>query len=180
MYKLGEGVIAAGAIGAALVEGHYVFGDRTPSLRRSARELCAGHLALSIGVTLAVTGIDQHDTWPEGVGLAMTMTALPAMVDGAIGVSGRGDGTAADRHAAGVTELAFAVPELAIEGLAFSAAANDPVDHVRRAGMDTSLALAIPTLALAAHGIYLLATPVDEPRVTIVPTGRGVMAVGRF
>lgn len=180
VYKLGEGVVAATAISAAIVEGHYLFGDRTPSLRRSARELCASHLALAIGTTLAVTGYDQHDTWLEGVGLAMTATAMPALVDGALGVTGNGDGTADDRHAAGVTELAFALPELALEGLAFAESAKDPVDHVRRAGEDTSLALAIPTAALAAHGIYLLATPVGETKVALVPTGRGVVAVGRF
>jgi hypothetical protein len=114
------------------------------------------------------------------------------------GLGGAGEGATdderrADRHAAGVTEVAFGIPELAIEGLAFSAAAADPVDHVRSAGTTAALVLAIPSAIMAIHGIYVLSTPdriahAPSPRVWVTPTivgtasdpTLGIGAVGRF
>ena len=205
--KFFGGVMIAGVAAITIAEGSMLSTDhdlsshgKRPSLARSARELAFNHLAMSIGATLVVTGLDQHAAFFTDVGAAMMTTALPGTLHGLWELGGPGDGVTdderrADRHAAGVSELAFALPELAIEGLAFKAAAADPVDDVRHVGTTASLVMAIPSAALAVHGIYMLATPDNfehvqhgPPGLLVVPTvvgtattpTLGIGAVGRF
>jgi len=197
--------IAIGAASLVLVEGTMLWHDhelaregRTPSLARSSRELAINHLAMSVGATLMAFGLEEHvDMFALGGG-ALIATSIPGAVHGLWGLGTEGDGATdderrADRHDEGVTEVAFGVPELAIETLAFTMAARDPVDSVRSTGMATAALLAVPSAALAIHGIYVLSTPEliahAQPRgVMIVPTvvggasdpTLGVGALGRF
>jgi len=146
------GSIVVGAVGFAVAETVMFVTDtelaregKIPSLSRSAGELGFNHLAMSIGAALVATGLDQHVAPLTGVGAAMIFTATPGTIRGMQGLAGPGEGMTddarrADRHAAGVTEVAFGVPELAIEGIAFAAAAADPEDHVRTVGTATIVA----------------------------------------
>ena len=195
------GGIVVGAIGFAVAEGVTFATDaelaregKTLSLARSAGELGLNHLAISIGAALVAAGLDQHVQPLTGVGAAMIFTAMPGTFRGMQGLAGRGDGMTddarrADRHAAGVTEVAFGVPELAIEGIAFAAAAADPVDHVRTVGMATAGLLAISSGTLLLHGIYTLVTPEQfehtRSEVVVVPAailgaGGPTMGIGAY
>lgn len=197
------GGIVVGAVGFAVAEAVMFVTDtelaregKIPSLSRSAGELGFNHLAMSIGAALVATGLDQHVAPLTGVGAAMIFTATPGTIRGMQGLAGPGEGMTddarrADRHAAGVTEVAFGVPELAIEGIAFAAAAADPEDHVRTVGMATAGLLAISSGALLFHGIHTLVTPEQFEHISevvVVPTvipgasgpTMGIGAYGRF
>ena len=157
--------------------------DGPPSMRYSAVELGIGQLTLSIGTAFLVFGTDQHDTFSQGFGAGMLAVSLPTTIHGTWGLS---LDRAEERHAAGIVELAFGIPELVGGAAALAGFAADPVEDVRRTGLiTTGILMAIPA-AMVIHGGHLLATDAPARPLSLVPmmvgqTGTlGVGAVGRF
>ncbi len=139
--------------------------DRPTTRTEAAVELGVSELGLAVGASLFVLGRDQRDSFSETIGGAMMVVSMPTTLHGGAAVLLGRDESAEDRRRAGLIELAFAIPQVAIEGLAIDGFANDPVDHVRAAGVATSLGLLVPSIAMIAHGGYLVATD-DAPDLT--------------
>jgi hypothetical protein len=173
--------------GAAVASGVFVVKDLSldgpPSMRYSAIELGVGQLTLSIGTAFLIFGTDQHDTFSQGFGAGMLAVSLPTTIHGTWGLL---LDRAEERHAAGIVELAFGIPELVGGAAALAGFAADPVQDVRRTGLiTTGILMAIPT-AMVIHGGYLLTTDAPARPLSLTPmlvgqTGTlGVGAVGRF
>ena len=191
--KVIAGSFVAGLAASTAVSVYFVTDDlsrdRPMTRTEAAVELGVSELGLAVGVSLFVLGRDQRDSFSESVGGAMMMVTGPTTLHGGWTVLRGRDDSAQDRRRAGMIELAFALPQAAIEGLAINGFANDPVDHVRTAGITTSVALLVPSIAMAAHGGYLIATE-DAPdltalnvrghRVTLAPMYVGSAATGNL
>jgi hypothetical protein len=165
-----HGTMLVGLGGTAVTSAVFVVKDFSldgpPSMRYSAVELGVGQLTLSIGTAFLIFGTDQHDTFSQGFGAGMLAVSLPTTIHGSWGLS---LDRAEERHAAGIIELAFGIPELVAGAGALAGFAADPVQDVRRTGLiTTGILMVIPT-AMVIHGGYLLTTDAPSRRLSLTP-----------
>lgn len=187
--------LAAVEIGFLIGDARLAWRSTKSSLTRSATELAIHHFGLSAGAAMLMIGLDQKYDHFAAVGGGLMAASVPGAIHSMHALSGNGNATTfeglqADRRTAGAVELGFAIPELAIDAIAFAASAAEPADRARNLGMATSALLAVPTTAMLMHGLYLRSSRVDSApsRALVVPTvvgaaqhpTLGIGAVGRW